>query len=224
MIISELEKVIISKTVSDYKNFDKVTITMRDIKFVIDYEGKQVPSYILQSIYYDKDNNIINKETKLNHLIYDDIKILISEISKKQKINFGTFTIYPNGQYESEFIWDEEADRQYRFTSVWQAIHYLGHDFFHDYLQSDFPEWSFALVVICIGTSIQTTLSIDTRIEKKETAMDLPYEIQEGLQRMHHQTNEGDFKGMIEPWNTLELRIDKLKGFDFDQDVSFRLR
>ncbi len=149
---------------------------------------------------------------------------ILRKLIDPTKINRGTLTIYPDGTYESEFIWDEEADRQYRFTSVWQAIHYLGHDFFHHYLQTNFPEWTFALVNIHINTSIKAVLNIDTKTEQKEVLVDLPPEIQEGLRRMHHQTNEGDFKGMIEAWNILELRMDKVKGFDFDQDASFKMK
>ena len=82
MTISETKQLIISKTISDYEKFDKASISLRDISFSLNSRGETFVSYVLQSSYYDLDNNIINKETNLNSLISNDIKQLLLAISK----------------------------------------------------------------------------------------------------------------------------------------------
>ena len=49
----------------------------------------------------------------INPKLFSNFYAFTQEMNKKQKINKGTLTIYPSGEYESLFIWDEEAHLGY---------------------------------------------------------------------------------------------------------------
>ncbi len=228
MTISETKQLIISKTISDYEKFDKASISLRDISFSLNSRGETFVSYVLQSSYYDLDNNIINKETNLNSLISNDIKQLLLAISKEQKINKGMLTIYPNGEYESSFIWDEQADKEYRLTGLFGGLDYLGNTFFVEHFFLNKLEWENMagniVITIHISTSIQTTAVIESGDIKTKEVIEFPDYIEEGLKNIHYQTNEGDLKGMLSPWNTIILCISNSDSFDVNRDVKFEWR
>ena len=105
--------------------------------------------------------NVKNEETRFfsDDLSLRDIKpVLISnfftlteEINKERKINKGTLTIYPNGEYENAFIWDEQA--------------HLG--YLVDYHVADFFRWSHEQ----ISDKLVETLLPDVDWQKAEVTL-----------------------------------------------------
>ena len=64
----------------------------------------------------------------INPKLFSNFLIFIEESKKKQKTNKGTLTIYPNGEYESVFIWDESLEQERLLKSLrshftWLFIH-----------------------------------------------------------------------------------------------------
>ena len=231
---SEIEKIIVSKTILDYSVFDKVIVSLRDISFVTDYEGNQLPSYVLQSIYYDLDNSIINKETKLNHLISNEIKELLLEVSKTKKINKGTLTIYPGGEYESSFIWDNEAHLGYLVDGIYSLIGTVYEELnykIRELLPAGTPiDWRYISIIIPFIKGKIQPLEIIIKGEKivilslliENITYEETPEFVQWFEDVYQLTNEGELKGQLsEKWNKLHLVWTKETGLDLSKDVLF---
>jgi hypothetical protein len=232
MNILDIEKSIISKTILDYEKFDKAIISLQEIMLVKDYEGKDVPSYVLQSIYYDKDSNIINKETKLNSLISNDIKQLLSEILKEQKVNKGTLTIYHSGEYESDFVWDEQAHIDYLTRLNEAYLDSISEEFAHQF--RDLSQGKTFTKGIVITDIINNEVKMETFFYDNQTLVhqtpmlidaiwiETILQVQINLQNSELGINIINWNRMIMdiPWS----ETDRKGIFDVKRDVKFEWR
>ena len=151
-------------------------------------------------------------------------------------------TIYPNGKYESSFIWDNEAyleefkkDAKGLFNLIHQEIDNC--DIFFDEEGSSIA-WEEIMVIISFKSGKVEPLSIEIKLGENVIYHTEPigdeygeYRYQVSKQRyedIYHLTNEGELKEKLSPkWNvaTIHIKNGALRyNFDFDRDVSFEWR
>ena len=153
------------------------------------------------------------------------------------KINKGTLTIYPNGEYESSFIWDEQAHLSNLVGGIQSFISFIIEELTYKILQQ-FPNvgilWNESVLTVPfvkgkiqpLQTKIKTQEgSIEHSILVNNVTSDESPWLSEQFEDMYHMTNEGDLKGVLSGnWNVLTIRFDNITGFNFDRDVSFEWR
>ena len=153
--------------------------------------------------------------------------------------NIWEFVLYPSGQYESSFIWDNEAyleefkkDAKGFFNLIHQEIDNC--DIFFDEEGSSIA-WEDIMVIISFKSGKVEPLSIEIKsgnnvIHHSEPIGDEygEYRYQVSKQRyedIYHLTNEGELKEKLSPkWNvaTIHIKNGALRyNFDFDKDVLF---
>ena len=162
--------------------------------------------------FFDNKNEFyspITKESNPNNIIIGD-KMITEYFHNCQSApnlrwNKGTLTIYPNGEYESSFIWDEVADLENLALAVWQTIDYWGNEFLFNYLYEFYPDWQKAVV----KTYIKDNKVIFQLISLNEKAILVGIEIPEQMQTDYIAWQEycvnGKVKPLFTPWNGIIL-------------------
>ncbi len=144
----EIERQIVTKIISHYQNFDKAVLGITGYTLA-EATGFSFP------LQYFKDNLVLNLPPNLS--ISDEIKLLLSLMFKEgKKTNKGTFTIYPSGEYESSFIWDEEAHLESLKQNVrlWFIYHFEQASLrFVDKCDQSGIEWDFEANIIISFTA-----------------------------------------------------------------------
>ena len=151
--------------------------------------------------------------------------------------NMGKITIYPSGEYESVFIWDEEADLDYLATRVRLLFDYIHEEMFFkipNLLVGASSSWEKAIItmpfkegqiqplnleITCMGAIIHQTLLIqNVTYEESPNLIDQ-------FSNIYQLTNEGKLKGtFVEKWNIIVFHIYADADFDFGKDVKFEWR
>ncbi len=153
--------------------------------------------------------------------------------------NIWEFTLYPNGEYESSFTWDEEAyleefkkDAKGFFNLIHQEIDSC--DIFFDEEGSSIS-WEEIMVIISFKSGKVEPLSIEIKSGENVIYHSEPigdeygeYRYQVSKQRyedIYHLTNEGELKEKLSPkWNVATIHIKNGVRFDFEKHVIFEWR
>ena len=120
MNIKEIERQIVVKVLNYHQDFEKAVLS------IFNYTFTKITGFSFPLQYF-KDNMVLDLPT--NYSISSDIGILLNLMFKNgTKTNKCTFTIYPSGEYESAFIWDESLEQERLLKSIrshftWLFIH-----------------------------------------------------------------------------------------------------
>ena len=192
--------------------------------------------------YQGKDNILMAQYAEFDS--EGDYNNFYSECQKdiSTRWNIWEFVLYPSGEYESSFIWDNEAyleefkkDAKGFFNLIHQEIESC--DAFFDADDSFIP-WEDIIVIISFKSGKVEPLRIEIKSGENIIYHTEPigdeygeYRYQVSKQRyedIYHLTNEGELKEKLSPkWNvaTVHIKNGTLRhNFDFDRDVSFEWR
>lgn len=185
--------------------------------------------YITQGCYV-RGFNQQNKETDskefnvthIEHNIVDSFFTYANEI--EPKINKGKLTIYPSGEYLSEFIWDNEAHLQWLFNNIYTRKQKFVENIFTVFEEME-NEFSYISVIIDIKKNKEIHLERKVKTangEIKEMALDLEKRHIEAILDFQLQTNEAELGEKAIKWNRAIFNIPAdIYSFDPDKDVSF---
>jgi len=225
MTIEQTETSIVNKVLNHYQDFDIAKVVIS--KYTFD----TITSFGFQTLYF-KDKALITLSA--NAEIGDEISELLKlRFEKQQKSNRGTITVYPNGRYESEFVWDEQAHLDYLLLDTKTAFSFI-YDESYIKITDDLltnQEWEKALVTIQFknGNILPLQIEVDTGGEKKQFSVPIqnlpPEEYPNLIKRFEdicYLANEGELKAHFAPgWNTVLVYLDRYESFDFGQHVHF---
>ena len=199
------------------------------------FEVISYPGFNGGAIYlYKNDNTELLRFVLKNHI---EIWSPIAEYMHIQKKNKYNLIIYPSGEYDSEFIWDEVAHLSYLEGGVYTLLSFVIEEFTLK-ISQQFPNvdilWNETILTIPfvkgkiqpLQTKIKTK---DKIIEHSILIKDITYEETPELvaqfEEMYQLTNEGELKGSLsEKWNTLVICWDLIERFDLEKHVSFEWR
>ena len=217
----ELKNDIFSE-IRENKNWDVIEYTMR-----FDSSGSGQGGLIILFKNSKEIERVVHKK-------WSDFWYTTKDLINSKKINKGTLIIYPNGAYESSFIWDEEAHLSGLIGGVDSLLSYVCEELFSK-IPTILPphtviDWrEFTVIIPFIEGQIQP-LQIRIKAGEAITALsilieDIRYEkslwLVAQFEEMYQLTNEGELKGILsEKWNTIIIR-NTVDGFDFDKGVSF---
>ncbi|MDJ1472533.1 hypothetical protein [Xanthocytophaga flava] len=159
-----------------------------------------------------------------------------SKSNPNTRWNKGTITIYPDGRYESEFIWDQQAHIDFRMKDLRAAFSFL-------YSESDIKitdallpgqEWEKAVIIMPFvnGHILPLQIEVTTKHGIKQFSLlvqnltyeEAPYLIKR-FEDIYQLANEGELKQHFAPgWNTVVIYQNRLEFFDFEQHVKFDFR
>ena len=181
-----------------------------------------------------RDNQEVKRiRQKKSTYFWDAINLLID----RSKINKGILTIYPNGEYESSFIWDEEAHLSRLIGSVYALLSFVNEELTYR-ISKKFPKtiilWNETVLTISfVKGKIQP---LQTKIKTKEKIIehsilikDITYEETPELvaqfEEMYQLTNEGELKGKLseKKWNTL-VCYNMIDPSNLEKNVKFEWR
>ena len=175
---------------------------------------------------------------RISHKRFTDFFSALLKIIDPAKTNKGTLTIYPSGEYENSFIWDNEAylatlfGADSLFSIIYEEIR-MCNIFFNaegfiipwDSITTSIPFKSGKVQSLEIALKSECNLSyhsvpIDNYYG--EDTYQMPKKLYEDI---YHLTNEGELKEKLSPkWNVATVHIQKDIRFDFDRDVKFEWR
>ena len=180
-----------------------------------------------------KDNQEVRRVRQERFLYFwDAINLLID----RSKVNKGTLTIYPSGEYESEFIWDNQAHLDYLvldidtfFSFLYDEVPlYLDRNYHNDTLwdsieiRISFQEGKIQPLKIVLKTGEITT---DYAVLIQNITYDESIYLIKRFEDIYELTNNGELKGVLSPtWNTAIMRYQAIEYFDFKKQVSFEWR
>ena len=214
----------ILKDIGDDRNWDTADYTMR-------FYGSSGEGGLT---ILEKNNQEVRRIHQERFLYFwDTINLLID----RSKINKGTLTIYPNGEYESSFIWDEAAYLGNLRTNIDAMFAYIYHytpielenkgilvDVW-DNINVTIPFKSGKIQLLNITIKEGENISYHPTLIENFSA-DTSFYMIEVFETAYQQMNEGKLKNVISPkWNTAIVNIDiTSSSFDFKRDVSFEWR
>ena len=157
-----------------------------------------------------------------------------------RKTNKGTLTIYPSGEYESSFIWDNEAylDELKKNTKNFFAFIHEEMQFCNVFMSNAegfIIPWDSIITSIPFKSGKVQSLEIALKSEGNLSYHSVPiddyygedtYQMPKKLyEDIYYLTNEGELKEKLSPkWNIVTIHIQKDIRFDFDRDVKFEWR
>ncbi|MDJ1472542.1 hypothetical protein [Xanthocytophaga flava] len=153
-----------------------------------------------------------------------------------QKWNTATITIYPDGRYESEFIWDQQAHIDFLLLDMATAFSFI-------YSESDIKitdlmipeqEWEKAVITILFVNGHILPLQIEVTTEQGIKQFSVPVQnlsyqeapyLIKSFEDIYQLANEGELKQHFAPgWNTVIIYQDRKDRFNFEEHVHFELR
>lgn len=155
-----------------------------------------------------------------------ELVLNLNKESAEKRWNKGFFTIFPNGVYESEFVWDEEFYMKHEYNLARASISNL-YERFYEILTFHILEekqWETA-VVTSIVKNESVVNSVDVLIEDQKNNFNivLPEKWEEHLLRFYKKTNDGILKDNWPNWNTMIIKMVYKDYLDLDKDVNFYL-
>lgn len=161
---------------------------------------------------------------------------IIRSLIDPTKINKGMLTIYPNGEYESSFIWDEQAHLDYLILGVDASFSFIHEEIQLKIEDSLMPDTAWESIVITIPVKsgkvqpLQLEINLGEEVSyhsldiKNLTYDEKPY-LAGWFEDIYHLTNEGELKEKLSPkWNTAVISFNAIDGFDFKSQVKFEWR
>ena len=235
MSIQEAEREIVTKILAHYPDFDNAIVS------IYDYTLTEITGFTYPISYF-KDNAPLNLQTIPK--ISNEIGILLNLMFKKgKKSNKGTLTIYPNGDYESSFIWDEVAYVDYLIRGIRALLSFVYNEMCYKISDTLLPDavihWNQVVMTIPFKEGQIQPISIEVKTQEEITHHSIliqnltneesPWLIGQ-FADFYQLTNEGELKGKLseKKWNTLVISFDTITGFNweqpFDKGVSFEWR
>jgi hypothetical protein len=150
--------------------------------------------------------------------------------------NIWEFTLYPSGEYESSFIWDNEANLDILNEQVWAFLHYLGEylencflDFpniYPDWISSDVKLTSKSGKYFAEGIAINKTSQVPFNFALSDNFNADYFQMQvesldKELDYLWKSTNTAELKERFKPWNALILHLEYLRYFDAEIYTEF---
>ncbi|MDJ1472537.1 hypothetical protein QNI19_30135 [Cytophagaceae bacterium DM2B3-1] len=228
MTIQQVETNIVSKVIKHYNEFDIAKV------IISKYEFSEITSFSFQTFYYHNNKQITLNE---NAPIGEEINLLLKLLfEKKQQNNKGIITIYPDGRYESEFIWDQQAHIDFLLLDMATAFSFI-------YSESDIKitdlmipeqEWEKAVITILFVNGHILPLQIEVTTEQGIKQFSVPVQnlsyqeapyLIKSFEDIYQLANEGELKQHFAPgWNTVIIYQDRQDRFNFEEHVHFELR
>ncbi len=156
-----------------------------------------------------------------------------------RKTNKGTITIYPNGEYESSFIWDEAAYLEklvFKAENLFSLLYYeiSSCPAFYN-TQEEQISWQEAIVTVLFKSGKVQPLNVEVKTAANEIihyseAIEEEFgesEYQSSRQyyeEMYHLMNEGKLKALYHRWNVATIHIKYGVRFDFEKHVILEWR
>lgn len=159
---------------------------------------------------------------------YDDINEILrkyynfSKNDPNLRWNKAKIIILPDGSYEGEFIWDEQADLENLMLAVWQTIDYWGNNILFDYLCSVYPDWQKAVIKSYIKGNKVIFQLISLSEQDVLINIDIPEDIQADYIAWQEYCINGKLKPLFTtPWNGIIFNLDISKDFFGKLDSNF---
>ncbi|MDJ1497239.1 hypothetical protein QNI19_30150 [Cytophagaceae bacterium DM2B3-1] len=165
----------------------------------------------------------------------------IADYMRTNKFNKAHFTLYPDGRYESEFIWDQQAHIDFLLLDMATAFSFI-------YSESDIKitdikitdlmipeqEWEKAVITILFVNGHILPLQIEVTTEQGIKQFSVPVQnlsyqeapyLIKSFEDIYQLANEGELKQHFAPgWNTVIIYQDRQDRFNFEEHVHFELR
>lgn len=182
-------------------------------------DGQKVAPYFI-----DNEGRKRIKEIKSRREIQELLSYYCNDCQKNvdTKWNVAIFTIYPNKDYKSEFIWDNDYYIQNEIKLSKASVTIL-YERFYEVLSFDIlPDinWGQAEVKSSI---INGSIAHRAYTLNKEFDLKLPEKWEKYLLNLHSKTNEEDADSYWGRWDTVTIQMRYEDNFSFDKDVQFSL-
>ena len=218
----ELKNDIFSE-IGENKNWDIIEYTMR-----FDPSGSGQGGIIILK-------NDKKEVERMSHKKWSDFWHTTKDLIDITKTNKVALTIYPSGEYESDFIWDNESHLGYLYDKVYNSLCFLAEELSYKITYTLCPEtvilWEQTTLTLPFVKGKIQPLQIKVKTEKEIIEhflliKDITYEespwLVEQFEDMYQLTNEGELKGKLsERWNTLVICWNLMERFDLEKHVKF---
>ena len=226
MLNESEKKIFIESVINTYNNFGKEQQNWIKASFFINAVGGC-------SLLYYYPNELEPKQLKGSDgwsIDFENSSKITELLSRERnndqttRWNKGQITIYPDGRFESEFSWDQEAYLTDIEGGVWSAIYYLS-TFFEDVINQEvttYENWQQADIEIAIKDGKPAVKgSVNTHEKEIAFTKELPENIIEGFLRMHQDTTQGELQSRFPLWNTLCLHLVNRQYFEVKEQTKF---
>jgi hypothetical protein len=192
----------------------------------------------------EKDEEIVSLSDDLalgniNPNLFSNFFILVEEIKKEQKINKGTLTIYPSGEYKSLFIWDKAADLEklvFKAENLFSLLYYeISACPAFKNAEEEPISWQEAIVTVLFKSGKVQPLNVEVKTATNEIiyyseAIEEEFgesEYQSSRQyyeETYYLMNEGELKALYPRWNVATIHIKYGVRFDFEKHIILEWR
>ncbi len=172
----------------------------------------------------------------INPNLFSNFFILVEEMKKEKIINKGTFTVYPSGEYKSEFIWDEAVDLEklvFKAENLFSLLYYeISACPAFKNAEEEPISWQEATVIILFKSGKVQPLNVEVKTATNEIIL-YSEAIEEEFGASEYQSsrqyyeetyylmNEGELKALYQRWNVATIHIKYGVRFDFEKHVKF---
>ena len=176
---------------------------------------------------------------RISHKKFTDFFSALRKLTDPTKTNKGTLTIYPNGEYESSFIWDNAAYLEklvFKAENLFSLLYYeISACPAFKNAEEEPISWQEATVSVSFksgkvqGLNVTVTTATDETIHYSEAIEEAfgasEYQSSRGYYEETYQLmNEGELKALYPRWNIATIHIKYGVSFDFEKHVILEWR
>ena len=168
-----------------------------------------------------------------------DFTNFLNALTSVEKVNSGTLTIYPSGEYESSFIWDNAAYLEklvFKAENLFSLLYYeISACPAFKNAEEEPISWQEATVSVSFksgkvqGLNVTVTTATDEIVHYSEVIEEKfgesEYQSSRGYYEETYQLmNEGELKALYPRWNIATIHIKYGVSFDFEKHVILEWR